>query len=370
MKAITNLARLLVGVLFIFSGFIKANDPMGFGYKLEEYFEVFGTLWLVPLAMWMAIAICVVEVALGIMLLLGQAPRTVNRLLLAMILFFTFLTFYSAYFNKVTDCGCFGDAIPLTPWQSFAKDLAVLGLILLLLRGQKHIKPLLPSGMGNKLTAVAALASLAFPVYTYRYLPAIDFRPYKVGTDIAQKMKSIREPVIEIVFVYEKNGQEIEIPMDQLGNYPDLDSYTYIDRRDKVIDPGVPAPIHDFVFLDKQGVDVTDTFLNNPGYKLLTIQYDLERADSDKHPALLALEKELARQQVSTYHLTAGTTDQVATLGGGLGYLQADKTMLKTVIRSNPGLVLFHGTTILAKWPSTRMPQASDILALMGNKAL
>ena len=162
MKFITAIARLLVGVLFIASGLIKANDPIGFSYKLQEYFEVLHLSFLMPLSLALAILICFVEVLLGILLLLGIYRNLVLWVLSLMMAFFTFLTFYSAYFNKVTSCGCFGDAIPFTPWQSFGKDVVLVLLITWLIFQRKYIQPLFGSFVSMTLLSVLGLASLAF----------------------------------------------------------------------------------------------------------------------------------------------------------------------------------------------------------------
>jgi len=362
MKIITNISRVFVGVLFIFSGLIKANDPMGFGFKLEEYFEVFGTLFMIPTAMYLAIFICVFEVLLGIMLLLGKMPKLVNRLLLAMIVFFTFLTFYSAYFDKVTDCGCFGDAIALTPWESFTKDLVLLFFIVILLLGEKHIKPIFSVKVTNYLTIGGTTLSLLFPIYTFRYLPVIDFRPYKIGTDIVEKMETIRMPDIKIMYVYEKDGQQHEFAMEELAGITDLGSYKYVERRDEVIDPGEPAPIHDFVFNDENGNEVTNVFLDKMGYKLLSVQYDLEKTDISKMKPLEELSNSLEKEGVACFHVSAGTKEQLASLQTKLNYYSVDKTTLKTIIRSNPGLVLFKDNVIIMKWPARRFPSLEEIM--------
>src|SRR5690606_14982594 len=178
-------ARLFTGLLFIFSGLIKANDPTGFGYKLEEYFLVFGTHFLNDYAVTIAIVICGLEILLGALLLLGFWKRTVAWGLLLLILFFTFLTFYSAFFDVVTSCGCFGDAIPLTPWQSFGKDLVLLALILIIFFNREAIRPVI-SGSGTQvfITVLLIIASVGIGIYTVSYLPFIDFLPYKKGNNL------------------------------------------------------------------------------------------------------------------------------------------------------------------------------------------
>src|SRR6201996_3804781 len=179
-----QVCRLLVGLLFIFSGLIKANDPLGFSYKLQEYFEVFHITFLDGLALSMAVFLCAMEMILGFALLIGVRGKQVAWGLLLIIIFFAFLTFYSAFFKVVQTCGCFGDAIPLTPWQSFSKDLVLLLLIVVLFRNRAHINPLFSFKTGERLLIASAIISVGFGLYTYNFLPVIDFLPYKIGVNI------------------------------------------------------------------------------------------------------------------------------------------------------------------------------------------
>ena len=186
---ILGFSRLFVGLLFIFSGFIKANDPTGFGYKLEEYFLVFKLDSLNDYSTWIAVFICGFEIILGAFLLLGLYRRTVARGLLLLILFFTFLTFYSAFFEVVTSCGCFGDAIPLTPWQSFIKDIILLIFIVVIFKYRDRIQPLIPVGASRKLVVfLLILISFGTGIYTKYFLPFIDFLHYKEVNNIPEKM--------------------------------------------------------------------------------------------------------------------------------------------------------------------------------------
>jgi len=189
MKLLANIARVLVGVLFIISGFIKANDPLGFSYKLDEYFVVFHMEWLSSISLALAILICAAEIGLGVATLMGAKMNFTAWSLLLMIVFFTFLTFYSWYFNKVTDCGCFGDALHLTPLQSFEKDLVLLALILLIFAQRRHIMPLLGQTASTVVSWLGFAGSMLFSIQCYRHLPTIDFRPYKIGANIQEGMK-------------------------------------------------------------------------------------------------------------------------------------------------------------------------------------
>jgi len=200
---ITHIARFLVGGLFIFSGFIKANDPLGFSYKLQEYFEVFKNdtglaffEWFAHIALPLAIIICASEIILGVMLLIGYKTRLTLWLLFAQIAFFTFLTFYSACFNKVTHCGCFGDFLQLKPWESFWKDIALMILITILFAGKDNINELFAPMIISTLFLMGIVFSIGFPVYAYRNLPPLDFRAYKPGSSIKENMKLDRKSVV------------------------------------------------------------------------------------------------------------------------------------------------------------------------------
>jgi uncharacterized membrane protein YphA (DoxX/SURF4 family) len=184
-----NIKRAIVGLLFIFSGLIKANDPLGFGYKLQEYFEVFHISFLNDYAVAIAILLCTLEIVLGALLLLGFWSSKVAWGLLVIIIFFTFLTFYSAFFEVVTSCGCFGDAIPLTPWQSFIKDIVLLSMILQIFIKRKEILPVITGKKVQQfIAALILILSLGFGLFTYSYLPILDFLPYKIGNNIPQLM--------------------------------------------------------------------------------------------------------------------------------------------------------------------------------------
>src|SRR5690606_33394815 len=191
---ITNIliwiARIFTGALFVFSGLIKANDPLGFSYKLEEYFQVFQMDFLNSYSVIIAILLCSIEIILGALLLIGVWKRQVMLGLLLLILFFTFLTFYSAFFEVVTSCGCFGDAIPLTPWQSFTNDLILLTLIIFLYINRNAIQPTIGDAYTkNIVTAGVAIISIGIGIYTFNFLPVLDFLPYKVGNNLPELMR-------------------------------------------------------------------------------------------------------------------------------------------------------------------------------------
>src|ERR1700733_5036030 len=290
-------ARILVGLLFIFSGWIKANDPLGFSYKLEEYFEVFHTTFLNGFALSIAILLCALEMILGFALLIGVRAISVAWGLLLLIIFFAFLTFYSAYFKVVQTCGCFGDAIPLTPWQSFSKDLVLLVLVLILFFNRKKIQPLFTAKTGDRLLIVGAILSIGFGVYTYNFLPVIDFLPYKVGANIPDEMKTppgAQPDEFELTYNL-KNKKTGAAKM--MTNTDYLKSNIWKDNswevvgepESRLVKKGFTPKIRDLSIQDAQGNDYTKELLSNPFYNLMIVAYDLNKTDDDAIDRLNAL---------------------------------------------------------------------------------
>ncbi|MFM9826102.1 BT_3928 family protein, partial [Flavobacterium sp.] len=208
---ITQFSRLFVGILFIISGLIKLNDPLGFSYKLAEYFgePVFNLPFLVPFSLAIALFLVILEVVLGVMLLLGYHSKNTVFSLLFLVVFFSFLTFYSAYFDVVKDCGCFGDALHLTPWQSFTKDIVLLFFIVILFLNQKLVKPLFSKSIMSFLALMSFVLCGFMGYWVLNHLPIIDFRPYKIGTNIQKGMEipdGAPKSVVEMIFIYNVNG--------------------------------------------------------------------------------------------------------------------------------------------------------------------
>jgi uncharacterized membrane protein YphA (DoxX/SURF4 family) len=371
MKALTQISRILVGVLFILSGFIKANDTIGFSYKLIEYFEVFHMPVFVDFAVPIAMIICIFEIIVGVALLMG-AYTTLNAwLLLLMILFFTWLTGYSAITNKVTDCGCFGDAIKLKPVQSFIKDLVLLAFILIIFIGRSHIKPLFNKTIQSIGLSVALLVTTAFTLYTYMFLPKIDFLPYKVGNDIKALMtypEGAARDEYEMVFIYEKDGQKVELGMNDLGK---IDStYKFIDRKDKLVKEGFKLPIHDFKLYNTSGLEYTDSLLaDTTGYKLIIVQKDVHesRNGTEAQIAKLGSDFQLAGNRV--WALTGTNPELLEPYRHEhqltFEYYTMDATPLKSIVRSNPGVVLMKGNVVVKKWSSYAIPTMETLKKYM-----
>jgi len=370
MKYLVHLCRTLVGVLFIISGLIKSNDTIGFAYKLEEYYQVFGTEFLISTAVLQAMVICIVEVVLGVMLLIGYRKKLTLFLLMAMIVFFTFLTFYSAYFNKVTDCGCFGDALHLTPWQSFGKDVALLILISVLVAGSKHIQQLFSNKVTLGILTIALILNIAFPVYTFNYMPVKDFRPYAIGNDIIEQMNGGRPGKFDTRFVYKnlqtgKDEEMVKPPYTDTINWEiDTLKWKFVDTKQIVLDPGEQAPIHDFSITSVEGSEYTDDFLKHDSLHFFLVSYDLTKADRDVQPQINAFAQACEKNGIPFIGLSSSTPEAIDEfrheVQAPYDYYITDATQLKTMIRSNPGLILLKGSKILDMWGKRTLPTFED----------
>jgi uncharacterized membrane protein YphA (DoxX/SURF4 family) len=349
---ITQFSRVFVGILFIISGLIKLNDPVGFSFKLDEYFseQVLNLPFLQPLALSIALFVVIFEVVLGLMLLVGYKPKFTVWSLLLMIVFFTFLTFYSAYFNKVTDCGCFGDALKLTPWESFTKDVVLLVFILILFVNHRLIRPLFDRA---SIVVALGLAGCAFMGYwVLSHLPLKDFRAYKVGTNIPQGMEvpeGAPQPVIEMTFIYKVNGEEKEFKVDELANLPE--GAEFVDRRDNVISEGYIPPIHDFT-MEKDGEDVAPQMLAEPKV-LLFVMYDLKKADAGGLAKLESVYQKAKSAGYKVAAMTASVPEEIERVKREhkmtFDFYFCDATTLKTIERANPSLVVVKSGTIVQK---------------------
>ena len=353
MKHIVTLVRIIVGALFIFSGLIKLNDPVGFAFKLEEYFSpaVFDLSFLTPLALALAIIIVIAEVLLGLALLLGYKTKLTLWLLLGMIVFFTFLTFYSAYFNKVTDCGCFGDAIPLTPWESFTKDVILLVLILILWRGRKYITPLVPVMKSNIVLAISLVLCFWMAYHVYNHLPLKDFRAYKVGVNIEEGMsvpQDAPKAIYEYTWKFDINGEEKVIVTQ--GEYPDVDG-EFIGVETEEVQAGYEPPIHDFT-IEQNGNDQASLLLKEPKLAMI-IAYDLSQGKADGFSQLPEVTKKAEEAGYKVIGMSASSEEHAAALSSqykfSFPFYFTDATTLKTIIRSNPGVVLLKNGTIVQK---------------------
>lgn len=374
-KISTAFSRLFVGLLFIFSGFIKANDPLGFSYKLQEYFEVFHVTFFNDFAVGIAIFLCGLEIILGAALLFGLYARKVIWGLLGLIIFFTFLTFYSAYFEVVTSCGCFGDAIPLTPWQSFGKDLILLSFILILYIYRDDIKPLIskPGAVWAAMTLIT-ITGFGIGVYTLAHLPFFDFLPYKVDANIPELMKiPPGAPQDEYEIIYQlKNKQSGESMAMSSKEYlqkeiwKDTNWEIVGEPKSKLIKKGFEPKIKDLKLVDIQGQEVTALLLEQPGYQLWVVAYDLQKTSKSALESLNQLSIALAAKKVPTYFLTSSSITDAQALKAALQlqpeFYFADAIPLKSMVRANPGVLLMKNGVVVNKWNFRDLPSYNQLL--------
>lgn len=353
MKILVGISRIIVGVLFIISGLIKLNDPVGFSFKLKDYFapEVLDLGFLVPYALLIAIFVVIFEVLLGVALLLGYLKKFTLWALLLMIVFFTFLTFYSAYFNKVTDCGCFGDAIKLTPWESFSKDIVLLVLILILFIGRKYIQPFFTKGTRSILIFASFVACLGITYYVLLHLPIIDFRPYKIGANIKEGMTVPEDapgPIYEYKWKFKINGEEKIITT--MGDYPQVDG-ELISTETEMIQEGYTPPIHDFT-MERDGEDYTEHFLEEENLVVI-IAYSLGNTEKDGYTPIKELTDKALKNGYNVIGLSASSQEMTEALVEeyklNFKFYFCDETTLKTIVRSNPGILEIDKGTIKQK---------------------
>ena len=374
-KFLISFSRYFVGILFIFSGLIKANDTLGFGYKLQEYFEVFHIPFLHDYATAIAILICTLEIVLGAMLLLGFFARKVAFGLVILILFFTFLTFYSAFFKVVTSCGCFGDAIPLTPWQSFSKDLILLFFILIIFLNRKSITPVIsPEGAQRVIIGIILILSLGFSLYTYNYLPILDFLPYKKGNNLPALMvmpPGADPDIYEITYTLKnKSTGETKTMSDKeylkTEIWKDTNWEIFGDSESKLIKKGYDVKIKDLKISDSQGTDYTKEIIENPYYNLVIVAYDLDKTDKTAIGDLNAI----AMNASENYNIRTVLLTSASALGAEqfskknkliMEIFYADAVPLKSMVRANPGLILLKNGTVVNKWHFHSMPNYNEL---------
>jgi len=383
--ALLWISRIFVGCLFIFSGLIKANDPMGFGYKLQEYFHVFHLNALNDFSTWIAVNICAFEIILGALLLLGIAGRKIAWGLLLLIIFFTFLTFYSAFFKVVTSCGCFGDAIPLTPWQSFIKDLILLGFILIIFIKRRKITPLIKNIFTNNLlTFLVIILSFGIGIYTVSYLPFIDFLPYKEGNNLPRLMEIPKGAALdEYETMYQlkhKTTGETRKMTDK--EYMDQkiwedDNWEIIgDPQTRLIKKGYQIPISDLIISDADGNDVTKEIIANPYYNFIIVSTDVTKLNPLDYLALDKINQTIrdisAEENIRAVLLTSSSADDTNYLNSQLDLVleifYADAVPLKSMVRSNPGVILMQNGTVIKKWSKHAFPSKEELIKTYLNK--
>ena len=365
MKFLAHFSRIFVGIIFIFSGLIKLNDPVGTEIKLEEYFDVFATdfpfmagfwhFW-VPYALYLSIFLCALELVLGVCLLVQYKLKTASWILLATVIFFGFLTFYSAYYNKVTDCGCFGETIKLKPWTSFGKDMVLMFFILIIL-WQRNIFADKKTGMWVGMS-IAFCAFLA--IYAVKFNPPYDGLPYAVGQDIPKNMKP-SEP-LQFMYKYEKDGKIIDLkdmPTDTTYKFKEMITLNADEAKAKITDYNL--------WKDGDSTDYkAESFV---GKKLIIIIPVVAKASTDDMDKIRDLIKNLEKTDVTVWLASGSTSEEVENLRHefqlGVPALSADTKVLKTIGRANPTLWLLKDGIVKGKWAHADVPSKEEVLEVL-----
>ncbi|HKL96343.1 MAG TPA: BT_3928 family protein [Paludibacteraceae bacterium] len=355
-------SRIVFGLTFIFSGFVKAIDPLGFAYKQQDYLEVWNLSHLGNLALIAAITLAAVEFMIGINLLLGIRLRETAWGGFLFMIIMTPLTLWIALKNPVSDCGCFGDALIIGNWATFWKNMVLLALIITILISHRKYREYL-SPLPSWLLAVSfGVIPVAFSCYCLHYLPIIDFRPYTIGANISEGMAipaDAESDQYETTFIYEKNGVEKGFTLE---NYPWQDTtWRFVDQTSVLIKKGFTPAIHDFSITTEDDEDITDRVLNDEGITYLLVMYDLEKTNTTHLAEIEQLYNQETAAGAKFYALTASYEGVIETFktthNAPYQFCCADPITLKTMVRANPGIVVLQKGTILNKYNSNSIQQ-------------
>ena len=365
MKLIQNISRIFIGILFVFSGFVKAVDPLGGTYKFTDYFLAFHLDWLIPSATVFGVLLAALEFAIGFALLNNVLTKLVSTIMFFFMVFFTILTFALAIYNPVSDCGCFGDALILTNWQTFIKNLIIMipGTIVFLRR--KKFTSRFPKIPQLFIVVVGLILSLYVSKHAYNHLPQIDFRPYKIGTNIKLSMKEnldgAPQPKFNTSIIYEKDGKQKNF---DVNNLPDS-TWKWVNTINIQSNEGYQPPIHNFSLTNELKHEVTQNLLDDDRYTLMLVSYDLSNIDKDVINKIKVLNDISSSYNYQFFIATSSTPKDIYVFEKQNSlytkFYTADPITLKTIIRSNPGLVLIKDGLILNKWHFNDFPDAEHL---------
>lgn len=365
-----NALRLLVGTVFIFSGAVKAIDPTGTIYKFEDYFAAMGLDVLIPAAGVFTLFFNTVEFALGISLVANWKIRITSWIAFAFMLIFTPLTLWLAKTNAVPDCGCFGDALKLKNWTTFYKNIVLLAMVIYLICDCRRFRNRLKSPAQWSGIACAIVFALGWQIYTLYHLPVLDFRPWKIGNYIPSRMEDI-PPKVDYTFIYRRTSDGVicNFNMDQISGLSTQD-YDYVDRKERIIRPGIPAEIQDFSAVDKAGFDNGLDLVMNPQFQFIVLSPNLSEADPDLMRKVAEFGKQSLAAQTYIAFITVhtDTTDALAKRYGlTMPVYYGDEIALKIPVRANPGVLLLKDGYVMDKWNVRQLPSFAEIKARFKN---
>ena len=369
MRLVKNLCRIIVGIVFIYSGFVKGIDPLGSDYKFTDYFNAFGMGWMNATTLFFSFALSLAEFLIGTALLFNLWVSRMAWGSLLFMAFFTPLTLVLALTNPVSDCGCFGDAMILTNWQTFWKNIILLLLAIMIFMYRKEYKSSLPLVGQFSFLALAGAGMLCLSVYCYRHLPVLDFRPYAVGKNIMEGMRlpeGAKPDQYEVTLKY-KNKQTGEIRSFTEENYPwqDTLNWEYESSSERLVKKGYITPIHDLVIEHPTLGNITEEILEDDNHTILAVAYNLNQSDTQYQPAINRLAEYAREKGIRFYGLTSSTERDIEAYKKRnhvpYEFCTADEIQLKTMIRSNPGVIILREGTILDKWAGKDVPDVKEL---------
>ena len=365
-KIAVEISRVILGVVFVFSGFVKAVDPWGGAYKIMDYFSAFELGEYNFLALPLSFLQAAVEFGVGACLLAGLYRQINAILVLLIMLFMTPLTLYLAIADPVTDCGCFGDALVISNWQTFYKNIILLIAAILVFLWYRFITPFFSRKVYFSGALWIYLFIIGVSFYCFYYLPVLDFRPYRIGSNIPKKMEipeNAERDVYDVRLIYSKDGKQKSFTID---DYPKGDStWKFVDSKSRLIKKGYQPPIHDFSITNAEGGDITGDVLSNPSYTFLLVAHKLNIANDINTDKINNIYDFSKAKGYDFYALTSSLSneihDWIASTGAEYPFCTMDDITLKTIIRSNPGLVLIKDGTVVNMWPNTRLPNVDEL---------
>ena len=369
MRLVKNLCRIIVGIVFIYSGFVKGIDPLGSDYKFTDYFNAFGMGWMNATTLFFSFALSLAEFLIGIALLFNLWVSRMAWGALLFMAFFTPLTLVLALTNPVSDCGCFGDAMILTNWQTFWKNIILLLLAIMIFVYRKEYKSSLPLVGQFSFLALAGAGMLCLSVYCYRHLPVLDFRPYAVGKNITEGMRlpeGTEPDQYEVTLKY-KNKQTGEVLSFTEENYPwqDTLNWEYESSSERLVKKGYITPIHDLIIEHPTLGNITEEILEDDNHTILAVAYNLTQSDMQYQPAINRLAEYAQEKGIRFYGLTSSSERDIETYKKRYHvpyeFCTADEIQLKTMIRSNPGVIILREGTILDKWAGKDVPDVKEL---------
>lgn len=365
---IINLFRIVLGLTFILSGFVKAIDPLGTQYKIEDYLGVLSLGGMLPdfVTLGTSVAISAIEFTLGVLLLFAISRRVISKVTLVFMTIMTLITAWLYIANPISDCGCFGDAIHLTNGETLLKNIIMLVMTAVVVYKPRDMIRTLSNGNSTIVINYSVLFILLYAAYSLYMLPQFDFRPYHIGANIEEGMKipeGAPQPEFETTFLMKKDGQTKEFTLE---NYPDS-TWEFVDSKTIMIKEGFVPPIHDFSILSLNGDDLTEDILQQKGYTFLLIAPYLEKADDSNFGPIDQIYEYAEEYGYKFYCLTASGKQAIARwqdmTGAEYPFYNTDAVTLKTIIRSNPGMLLLKDGTVIQKWSHNELPNDSELYA-------